>query len=163
MMVGDRQKYNCALITLKVKPTEPEGSFSNQLDGEARLVRVCRRCRSAPRADAAPTGRRRVHHGRHGAQERQVAAVHSSRCRPIVSSLVRARSRSRQRPPPTGIDKANNTAAVSRASRIQKFRILDGDFSVPGGDLTATLKLRRKPVTEKHQHVIDEMYAEADE
>lgn len=42
-----------------------------------------------------------------------------------------------------GLKKANATA-VSNASKIQKFAILDGDLSVRNGDLTATLKLRRQ-------------------
>ncbi len=36
MMVGDRQKYNCCLVTLKVKANaDVDGAFTNELDGEA--------------------------------------------------------------------------------------------------------------------------------
>jgi long-chain-fatty-acid--CoA ligase ACSBG len=59
-----------------------------------------------------------------------------------------------------GITAANKTA-VSNASRIQKFRIVGTDFSVPGGELTATLKLRRTPTCAKFADVIEAMYAEA--
>eukprot|EP01084_Bolivina_argentea_P090013 162264_1 len=40
---------------------------------------------------------------------------------------------------------------VSRAQRIQYFRILDGDFGVESGELTATMKLKRPIVAKKFQ------------
>lgn len=43
---------------------------------------------------------------------------------------------------------ASNKKAVSRAAHIRKFKLLAEDFSIPGGELTPTLKLKRK-VTEK--------------
>ena len=42
----------------------------------------------------------------------------------------------------------NNKKSVSRAAHIRKFKLLPDDFSIPGGELTPTLKLKRK-VTEK--------------
>ena len=56
--------------------------------------------------------------------------------------------------------KAANEAAVSRASKIQKFRLLPTDLSVPGGELTATLKSKRSVIEEKYADLIEEMYAE---
>jgi len=41
-----------------------------------------------------------------------------------------------------------NKKSVSRAAHIRKFKLLPDDFSIPGGELTPTLKLKRK-VTEK--------------
>ena len=41
-----------------------------------------------------------------------------------------------------------NSKAVSRASHIRKFKIVSNDFSISGGELTPTMKLKRK-VTEK--------------
>ena len=43
---------------------------------------------------------------------------------------------------------ATNKKSVSRAAHIRKFKLLPDDFSIPGGELTPTLKLKRK-VTEK--------------
>ena len=43
---------------------------------------------------------------------------------------------------------AANKKSVSRAAHIRKFKLLADDFSIPGGELTPTLKLKRK-VTEK--------------
>ena len=56
-----------------------------------------------------------------------------------------------------GIAKYNKTA-VSNAQRIQKFKILDTDLSVPGGELTGTQKLKRPYVVQKYASVIESMY-----
>ena len=58
------------------------------------------------------------------------------------------------------IDKYNSTA-ISNAQKVRKFVILNTDFSVPGGELTETQKLRRKIVTEKYQQEIDSMYIQS--
>ena len=55
------------------------------------------------------------------------------------------------------IDNYNKTA-VSNAQRVQKFVILDTDFSVPGGELTETQKLKRRIVSEKYSEQIESMY-----
>lgn len=55
--------------------------------------------------------------------------------------------------------KAYNKVAVSNAQKIQKFCFLPTDVSVPGGELTATLKIKRKVVEEKYTKEIEEMYA----
>ena len=41
-----------------------------------------------------------------------------------------------------GIDNANNVA-VSNAQKIQKWMILPKDFSLPGGELTPTMKVKK--------------------
>jgi long-chain-fatty-acid--CoA ligase ACSBG len=48
--------------------------------------------------------------------------------------------------------------AASNAQKIQKFVILDSDFSVDGGELTSTQKLKRNVVVEKWGKTIDTMY-----
>ncbi|RHY24894.1 hypothetical protein DYB32_008639, partial [Aphanomyces invadans] len=51
-----------------------------------------------------------------------------------------------------------NARAMSRAQYIQKVAILDKDFSIPGGEFTPTLKLKRPVVLEKYADVVDAMY-----
>ena len=45
-------------------------------------------------------------------------------------------------------------------SRIKKFAIVPTEFTLEGGELTPTLKVKRKVVTKNHQRLIDAMYAE---
>ena len=46
--------------------------------------------------------------------------------------------------------------------QIKKFLILDKDFSVEAGELTPTLKVKRKLVTAKYQNLLDSLYTEQD-
>jgi long-chain-fatty-acid--CoA ligase ACSBG len=56
--------------------------------------------------------------------------------------------------------KRSNDASTSRAQRVQKFLVLKKDFSIPGGELTPTLKLKRSVVAKMYADEIDSMYAE---
>jgi long-subunit acyl-CoA synthetase (AMP-forming) len=47
---------------------------------------------------------------------------------------------------------------LARVEQIKRFRILPTTWEPGGDELTPTLKLRRKPIAEKYQHEIDEMY-----
>ena len=51
-----------------------------------------------------------------------------------------------------------NASAFSNTQKVQKFTILDNDFSIETGELTPTLKLKRAFVNEKYSQVIDQMY-----
>jgi long-chain acyl-CoA synthetase len=46
-------------------------------------------------------------------------------------------------------------------STIKKFAILPNDFTVESGELTASLKVRRKLIEKKYQTVLDEFYKDA--
>ncbi|KRX10345.1 hypothetical protein PPERSA_03652 [Pseudocohnilembus persalinus] len=59
-----------------------------------------------------------------------------------------------------GIAKANERA-ISKAQRVQKWVLIDGDFTVDGGHLTPTMKLKRKVVTQMYTPQIESMYIEA--
>ncbi|KAM6930856.1 long-chain-fatty-acid--CoA ligase ACSBG2-like [Xenentodon cancila] len=61
-----------------------------------------------------------------------------------------------------GIERVN-AKSMSNAQKIQKWVILEQDFSVTGGELGPTLKLRRPIVVKMYQEKIDEMYAAAAE
>lgn len=54
-----------------------------------------------------------------------------------------------------------NAKAVSRAAHVRKWKIISVDFSIPGGELTPTLKLKRKFTEKKFQKLVDEMYSDA--
>lgn len=56
-----------------------------------------------------------------------------------------------------GIDRANKLAP-SNAQRIQKWTILPRDFSVPGGELGPTMKLKRPVVVQKYCETIERFY-----
>jgi long-chain acyl-CoA synthetase len=43
-------------------------------------------------------------------------------------------------------------------AKVKRFAILAGDFSQEGGELTPTLKVKRKVVAEKHRNVIETLY-----
>jgi len=57
-----------------------------------------------------------------------------------------------------GLDELNNKFSVSNAQKIQKFVVLPGDFSEKGGELTATLKLKRSVAAELHAAAIEALY-----
>ncbi len=47
--------------------------------------------------------------------------------------------------------------------QIRAFRLLTDDFTIEGGELTPTMKIKRRVVAEKYRDVIDRMYLEAEE
>ena len=52
-----------------------------------------------------------------------------------------------------------NKKVVSKAAHIKKFTLLPTDFSQPGGELTPTMKLKRKVTEQKYKEEIDKIYA----
>jgi len=54
-----------------------------------------------------------------------------------------------------------NKQLVSKAAYIKRFSLLPTDFSIPGGELTPTMKLKRKVIEQKYNKVIEYMYADA--
>ena len=47
---------------------------------------------------------------------------------------------------------------VSRFEGIKSFEVLPHDFTIEGGELTSTLKVRRKLVAQKYAGAIERMY-----
>ena len=58
-----------------------------------------------------------------------------------------------------GIEEANSRA-ISNVARIKKWKALRRDFSVDGGELSPTLKLKRFKVAEMYNDEISQMYAD---
>jgi len=56
-----------------------------------------------------------------------------------------------------GVDEAN--AKLSRVEQIKKFKILEQDWAPGGDELTPTMKLKRRPIAEKYEREIEELYA----
>ncbi|KDO19768.1 hypothetical protein SPRG_15102 [Saprolegnia parasitica CBS 223.65] len=54
--------------------------------------------------------------------------------------------------------KRANARATSHAQNIQKYIFVARDFSVPGGEMTPTLKIKRNVVADKYAAEIDAMY-----
>lgn len=55
---------------------------------------------------------------------------------------------------------ADINSRLAHYETIRKFVLLVHDFSIEGGELTPTLKLRRKIIYEKYKHRIEDMYAD---
>jgi long-chain acyl-CoA synthetase len=51
---------------------------------------------------------------------------------------------------------------LARFQRIKKFVILDKELTIEDNDLTPTLKVKRKVVTEKYRKELDELYEAED-
>lgn len=58
------------------------------------------------------------------------------------------------------VDEAN--AKLAGFEQIKRFIVLDKDFSLENNELTPTLKLRRKFVTEKYRQLLDSLYEKED-
>lgn len=44
--------------------------------------------------------------------------------------------------------------------QVKKFELIPNDWSVDGGEMTPTLKLKRKPILEKYSNLVDKIYQE---
>ncbi len=56
-----------------------------------------------------------------------------------------------------GVDEAN--AKMSRVEQIKKFEVLPTDWAPGGDELTPTMKLKRRPISDKYADEIESLYA----
>ncbi|XP_056459415.1 long-chain-fatty-acid--CoA ligase ACSBG2 [Gadus chalcogrammus] len=76
-----------------------------------------------------------------------------------VSEVCGGRDRAVHAAIQEGINRVNERAA-SNAQRVQKWVVLDRDFSIIGGELGPTMKLRRPVVMKMYMEQIDSFYKE---
>ncbi|CAO2635011.1 Long-chain-fatty-acid--CoA ligase ACSBG1 [Lemmus lemmus] len=76
-----------------------------------------------------------------------------------VSEIVGQRDEAVYQAIQQGIQRVNANAAA-RPYHIQKWAILKRDFSISGGELGPTMKLKRLTVLEKYKDIIDSFYQE---
>ncbi len=53
---------------------------------------------------------------------------------------------------------AEKTKELASFEQIKYFTLIDREFSQPGGELTPTLKLKRKVIAEKYKNILESMY-----
>jgi len=56
------------------------------------------------------------------------------------------------------VDEVNHE--LPKYETIKRFAILDKDFSIEGGELTPTLKVKRKIINERYRDLFDSLYSE---
>lgn len=54
---------------------------------------------------------------------------------------------------------ADHTSELSQYERVKAVLLLDRELTVEGGELTPTLKIKRRVVAEQHKQAIDQLYA----
>ncbi|HZN11532.1 MAG TPA: long-chain fatty acid--CoA ligase, partial [Blastocatellia bacterium] len=55
------------------------------------------------------------------------------------------------------------TAELAHFEKIKAVALLDRELTIEGGELTPTLKVKRRAVAEKYKQLIDRLYAEREE
>ncbi|MGA2526477.1 MAG: hypothetical protein ABSF79_07670 [Smithellaceae bacterium] len=58
------------------------------------------------------------------------------------------------------INKVNKQ--IARVENIRKFRLLDKKLYTEDGEVTPTMKVKRKAIAEQYKDIIEEMYKEGD-
>ncbi|XP_061093922.1 long-chain-fatty-acid--CoA ligase ACSBG2 isoform X1 [Conger conger] len=76
-----------------------------------------------------------------------------------VSEIAGGRDRAVHAAIQEGIKRVNE-ASTSNAQRIQKWTVLERDFSIPGGELGPTMKLKRPVVMKMYKEQIENFYKE---
>ncbi len=55
---------------------------------------------------------------------------------------------------------AKATESLARFETVKKIALLESELSVDGGELTPTMKIKRRVINEKYKNVIDKLYSE---
>jgi len=121
VMIGDKRKYNVAVLTLKAVGAEGEEPGTDALSGGA-------------------------------------LALHSNQKAKTISEAMKDQSFIDAIQKVIDQTNSNQECCTNNASKIQKWTILPHDFSVQGGELTPTLKIKRGVVMKHFECVIDALY-----
>ncbi|MCJ8746867.1 hypothetical protein PDJAM_G00146680 [Pangasius djambal] len=81
----------------------------------------------------------------HGVMASKVSEIISNK-EPTIYKLIQE-----------GVDRVN-AKATSNAQKVQKWTLLSQDFSIPGGELGPTMKLKRPVVSKMYKEEIDKLY-----
>ena len=55
---------------------------------------------------------------------------------------------------------AGLTPNLAKYERIKKIALLENEFTIEGGELTPTLKVKRRVIDDKYRDVIEKLYEE---
>ena len=55
-----------------------------------------------------------------------------------------------------------HTQGLAQFERVKRIALLENELTIEGGELTPTLKVKRRVVDEKYRDVIDRIYEEAE-
>jgi long-chain acyl-CoA synthetase len=58
---------------------------------------------------------------------------------------------------------ASLTTGLSQYERVKKIALLEHELTIEGGELTPTMKVKRRVIDEKYRDVIDRLYADAEQ
>lgn len=142
MVVGDRRKFLSILLTLR---TELDPDTQEPLPI---LTRPTRELCESYGLSLAETVTDVICAAERGMSERDPMAALTGQDAEAVK-FVKAID--------AAIERANRNA-ISAAQRVQKWTILPVDFSIPGGELGPTMKMKRGNVAKKYADVIERFY-----
>jgi len=78
---------------------------------------------------------------------------------PFVTAIITVNGDPKEAGPVVAKQVKEVNKQLASFEQIRKFKILDREFSIDQGELTPTMKLRRKRAIENHQDLVSELYA----
>jgi long-chain acyl-CoA synthetase len=55
-----------------------------------------------------------------------------------------------------------NTTGLAQYEKVKRVALIENEFSIAGGEMTPTLKVKRRVIDEKYKDVIDRIYSDAE-
>jgi long-chain acyl-CoA synthetase len=56
----------------------------------------------------------------------------------------------------------SHTQGLAKYEKVKRVALIEHEFTIAGGELTPTLKVKRRVIDEKYKGLIDHIYAEAE-